>query len=346
MAGTLEVVDPRSEQAWDAAVAGSPAELFISRTWLDVIGSVFDLKVEAVVERDDAGAIVGLIPFCAIDDSRGSRVSILPFSDFAIPVVSSPAQWSTLIAPILDLGAPVRLSGLADAPARTDDRFVGQVNAVRQTVPLDGSVEELLARCSSHHRRLVRKTERAGLRFRCATSTDELRAFYELHLGVRRDRYRMLAQPYHLFEQLWERFVEQGNGALVIGLDGSTVAAGSLLLQAGDTLYYKYAASHPDYRSVGASHGAVAGAMALGVELGLARLDLGRSDLDQPGLVDFKRRFGATAELLCRYTSIEPEIEPPAIDAVLTELTHLLTAPDVPVDVTERAGNALYKLFA
>lgn len=346
MIGPVEVVDPRGEPGWDAAVAGSSTELFLSRPWLETIGDVFDLKVQASVQRDATGAIVGLLPFCPVDDARGPRVSIVPFSDYVMPVLSSAAQWSALVAPVLDLGVTVGLAGTADSPARSDPRFATETVAVRQSIPLDGSPTDLVARCSPHHRRLVRKAERAGLRFRLATSTDELRTFYELHLGVRRDRYRMLAQPYRLFEQLWERFVVAGNGALVVGMDGDTMAAGCLLLQAGDTFYYKYAASHPAYRSVGASHGTVAAAMAVGVERRLSSLDLGRTDLDQPGLVDFKRRFAANSEGLCRSTSAEPDTEPPAIDATLAELTELLTAPDVPRRVTERAGTTLYRLFA
>lgn len=347
MGGSVEIVDPGGEPGWDQAVAGSSAELFISRPWLEIIGEVFDLKIQAVVERDGSGAIVGLLPFCAVDDPRGPRVSILPFSDFAVPVLPSPDRWSALVAPVLDLGVPVRLAGTAGSPAADDGRFAADTSAVRHSVSLDGSIEELTSRFSSHHRRLVRKADRAGIEFRCAESPAELRSFYELHLGVRRDRYRMLAQPYPLFERLWERFVEREQGALVVGFDGATMVGGCLLLQAGDTLYYKYAASHPDHRSVGASHGAVVAAMAVGIDRGLARLDLGRSDLDQVGLVDFKRRFGAEASGLTRYTSITPgPAEPPAIDGLLADLTDLLTRPDVPLGVTEQAGNTLYRLFA
>lgn len=347
MAGSVEVIDPLIDPAWDVAVAGSSAELFIGRPWLATIGEVFDLTIQAVVERDDHGAIDGLLPFCLVDDPRGRRVSILPFSDFTVPVLASPDRWSALIDPILDLGVPVRLAGAADGPAAGDDRFVGETSAIRQSVALDAPIEELTDRFASHHRRLVRKAERAGIEFRCAESPADLRAFYELHLGVRRDRYRMLAQPYRLFEQLWERFVERDRGALVVGIDGDTMAGGCLLLQAGDTFYYKYAASHPGYRSVGASHGAVAAAMAVGIDRGLTRLDLGRSDIEQRGLVDFKRRFGAEGTGLTRFTSVGPDpSEPPALDELLTDLTRLLTEPDVPLGVTEQAGNTLYRLFA
>jgi len=346
-AGSPKVIDPLGEPRWDDAIAGSSAELFVSRAWLGTIAEVFDLEIQAVVERDEQGAIIALLPFCAIDDPRGQRVSILPFSDFTVPVLPTPDRWLALIDPILDLGLPVRLAGTADAPAATDGRFTAETSAVRQSVAIDAPVEELIGRFAPHHRRLVRKAERAGIEFRVAESVADLRAFYELHLAVRRDRYRMLAQPYLLFERLWERFVERDRGALVVGVDGDNVVGGCLLLQAGDTFYYKYAASHPGYRSVGVSHGAVVAAMAAGIERDLTRLDLGRSDIAQRGLVDFKRRFGAEATELTRFTSVGPNAEQPApLDQILTEMTHLLTEPDVPLGVTEQAGNTLYRLFA
>lgn len=340
-------IDVGSTNEWDQAIAGSDGELFLSRRWINVISEVFDLNIEAIIERGDDGKIIGALPFCCIDDVRGSRLAILPFSDFVSPLLCDGAQWETLIDPILQIGRPLVFQTTAGSPAADDERFVLDGESVRHSVPLDADLEELMARFSQHHRRLVRKSAKNGLVFRQAESISDLRAFYELHLGVRKHKYGMLAQPYHLFEALWERFLSEDLGGLVLGFDGSAVVGGCLLLEAGDTLYYKYAASHPDYRSLGVSHGAVVAAMKVGLEKGLAELDLGRSDLDQPGLVDFKRRFGANATGLQRFRSKDQLFrEVSEMDRLLTDITQLMTQPSVPDHITEQAGNRLYRLFA
>ncbi len=332
---------------WDRMIAGSDGQLFLSSRWINVLSDVFDLTIQAVVDRDDGGQIVGALPYCCLDDVRGSRLSILPFSDFMVPVLGAGTSWDRLIDPILRTGRPIVFQTTAGSPAAEDERFISDGESVRHIVALDGDIGELMARFSQHHRRLVRKADRNGLHFRSARSTDELRAFYELHLGVRKHKYGMLAQPYRLFEALWERFICQDLGRLILGFDGSTVVGGCLLLHAGNTLYYKYAASHPDYRSMGVSHGAVVAAMEHGLSVGLDQLDLGRSDLDQPGLLDFKRRFGATTAGLQRFRSKDQLFqEASEMDGMLTDLTRLLTEPTVPDRITEQAGDRLYRLFA
>ncbi|MEM9654391.1 MAG: GNAT family N-acetyltransferase [Actinomycetota bacterium] len=340
-------IDVTASHEWDEVVAGSDGELFLSRRWIGVLEEVFDLNMEAIIQRDAGGRIVGALPFCCVDDVRSSRVAVLPFSDFVTPVLHADADWDHVIDPILQLGRPLVFQTTGGSPAATDERFVQDGESVRHSVTLDADLDELMSRFSQHHRRLVRKSAKHGLRFRLAESTDELRAFYELHLGVRKHKYGMLAQPYRLFEALWEKFLTKGAGGLVLGFDGSMVVGGCLLLEAGDTLYYKYAASHPDYRALGVSHGATVQAMELGLQRGLAKLDLGRSDLDQPGLVDFKRRFGATATALHRYRSKDQLFqEVSEMDRLLTDLTGLMTQSTVPDHITERAGDRLYRLFA
>ena len=343
----VELVTVEKTVGWDEATAGADAELFLSRRWLRTVGNSFDLTFEAAVQRDESGRIVGALPFSRIDDIRGPRVVILPFSDYVIPVIGSQSSWSELIEPILALGDPVSITTTAESHVMNDEQFFDDGAAIRQVVLLDKDPDELMRGFASHHRRLVRRAHRAGITFRNAESIAEVREFYELHLGVRRHKYRLLAQPFGLFETLWEQFLAPGHGALILGFDGETVAGGCLLLEAGDTMYYKYAASHPDHRSVGVSHAAVMQAIRFACQRGFRQLDLGRSDLDQPGLVDFKKRFGAAASDLRRFRSKDRLYrEPPEIDDVLAKMTAILTDPSVPDPVTEQAGEALYGYFA
>ena len=180
-----------------------------------------------------------------------------------------------------------------------------------------------------------------------ARSREELRAFFDLHLTVRKLRHRLLCQPYRLFEAIWDQFVLEDAGALVLGYAGNEVVGGCLLLEDQDTLYYKFAASHPLFRSLGVSHGAVLAAIDHGLQRGCTTLDLGRSDLDQPGLIDFKRRFGAQSSDLHRYVAASFDSdEKPEVRETLTELTALFVTREVPDALTERAGELLYRYFA
>ena len=343
-----ELIDILNEPTWDAFVAGRDGELFISRRWMTSLAKSFGFHFEAYVERDAAGVISAAIPFVRINDVRGERITSLPFSDYVVPLVPDLATWKRLSQPLIDSGVIVIVQTLADSIVADDDQFSVDGRTVRHSVALDASREDIVARFGQQPRRHIRKAEKAGLTFRLAESRDELRAFYDMHLGVRKYKHSLLCQPFGLFEALWDNFMVDGLGAVVLGFDGDTVAGGCLLLEAGDTLYYKYAASNPDYRSAGVSHGAMMGAIDHGLERGLLRLDLGRSDVDQPGLIDFKRRFGAVQSDLNVFC-----FEPPSLVAadgeaseMLGKLTALFVSPDVPDEITERAGDLVYRYFA
>ena len=88
--------------------------------------------------------------------------------------------------------------------------------------------------------------------------------------------------------------------------------------------------------------------MLLGKQRGCTTYNWGVSDLDQPGLVAYKRKF-ATEERrvsVLRHTpaGYSNRVAAEALP-VLGELTKLLTRDDVPDDVTQRAGEILYRYF-
>jgi len=51
------------------------------------------------------------------------------------------------------------------------------------------------------------KSQREGLVVRLAQSEEELRAFFEMHLKVRKYKYGLLAQPYRFFQNIWRHFI-------------------------------------------------------------------------------------------------------------------------------------------
>src|SRR6266403_132161 len=85
-----------------------------------------------------------------------------------------------------------------------------------------------------------------------------------------------------------------------------------------------------------------------GKERGFSYLDFGLSDIDQEGLVRYKRKFG-TEEKTISFLRHEPN-GPPApaekeLRQLLGTLTNRFTDHLVPDLVTEKAGEDLYRLF-
>ena len=265
--------------------------LFSSPPWIDALARTYDLRFSASA-RIQNGVVAAAILFCHVQDVRGERVVCLPFSDYCDPLVEEMADWEDLVEPILALGRPVSLRCLSSSisPEMTASRGLGAPRGTASTLP------DRRMSCGRDCRRRPARTcarPSAAASIRRGKTLEDIRLFHQMHRQVRKSKYCLLAQPLAFFENLYQAFAAIGGIiALLAEFDGRPIA-GIFLLAWGDILYYKFNASidlkcRPNDLLMWYS-------ILLGRALGMKRLDFGISDIDQPGLVRYKRKF-ATEE--------------------------------------------------
>ena len=137
--------------------------------------------------------------------------------------------------------------------------------------------------------------QRAGVRTE-PLSDAELDEFIALHVGVRKHKYGLLAQPRAFFEALRTQFAAVDGWFPLAARHEDQIIAVTVYLRWGDTLYYKFNASLPDALPLRPNNLLVDAGVELACALGCRRIDFGASDGDQPGLVRFKRQFAAAEE--------------------------------------------------
>ncbi len=140
--------------------------------------------------------------------------------------------------------------------------------------------------------RAIRKSERAGLTVRVSRSEQDLRTFFEMHLKVRKYKYGLLAQPYSFFQNIWRHFVDVQHGFLLLAIHEDKIVAGDFFLDWKDTLYYKFNASVPGDLPYRPNDLLIWEGVRHAKERGFTYLDFGLSDIDQEGLIRYKRKFG------------------------------------------------------
>jgi lipid II:glycine glycyltransferase (peptidoglycan interpeptide bridge formation enzyme) len=229
-----------------------------------------------------------------------------------------------------------------------DERFSLFKEAKWHGLDLRPELDALWSAMHESTHRAIRKSQRAGLVVRPAQSEDELRAFFDMHLKIRKYKYGLLAQPYTFFQNIWRRFVETEQGFLLLALCENKIVAGDFFLMFKDTLYYKFNASLPGDLSHRPNDLLIWEGIQRGKNQGLKLLDFGLSDIDQEGLIRYKRKFG-TQEKTISFLRHEPNGGPTPAEkemrALLGKLTTRFTDQLVPDLVTERAGEDLYRLF-
>lgn len=338
--GLVTTVDPTIDAAWSELVTVHSSDVFQSPSWLRAVSATYGFDARARILWRGASPVAGFA-FVPTTGLNGERMVSFPFSDYCDPLASSFDQWQQLTR---DLGPlPLTVRVLHNLIPRQDRHLRETGTAHWHAVDLEA--DDAWMSLAPSARRAIRKSRQAGVEVVRAESIDDLRSFYELHLVTRKQKYRMLAQPFAFFENLWKEFIEPGNGRLVLARLADRVVAGVLFLEWNDRLYYKFNASHPDFREARPNDAV----MWAGIEYGRARghhlLDLGLSDWGQEGLVRYKRKY-ASHEGTIFFLAHESRHQPTLLATVMPELTRLLTDARVPDDLTERAGRLLYRYFA
>ncbi|MCD2195818.1 GNAT family N-acetyltransferase [Actinomycetospora endophytica] len=335
-------LDPRHDPRWAQWVGGGRGSLFSSPPWLRAVCRTYGFSAHArlVTGPDARTAGVAWVP---VDDVRGPRRVTLPFSDRADPLPEDPELLRRLVAD-RPAALPWTLRALEPTAIRTlpGARITGR--AAWHATTLDVDREGLEQRIHPQVRRNSRVAARRGVRVRRGTTLADLHALHALHVERRRERYRMLAPPVELFEELAAEFDLRDTMAVLLAEADGDVVAGALFLEWDGVLYYKFGASRAAALALRPNDALFLAGLHHALARGLRALDWGVSDLDQPGLVAYKRKW-ADDERRVAGVRLGPPPASTRVDALLGTVTALLTDPTVPEELTARAGRELYRYF-
>jgi hypothetical protein len=342
-------IEPRTDPLWLQLVTSSASDVFHSPAWMQVVAETYGFAFSAYVLVDDSGIPVAGLPFTQIADLRGERNVTMPFSDYCDPLVHTPEQWCTLVEPLVTGCCPYTIRCLHNNIPLQDGRFALVNQAKWHGLDLTPALGCLWEQIDSTARRAIRKAEQAEVIVRIADCQETLRAFYQLHLGVRKQKYRMLAQPYLFFANIWRHFIEPGHGALLYATHEDRVIGATLLLEWQNKIYYKFNASTAKQLAVRPNDLMIWRAIQYAKTKGYTYWDFGLSDWDQEGLVRYKRKFATEEKTISflRYSG-QAGVDPHRQDwnQLAPQLTTLFTDESVPDAITEAAGTLLYRFFA
>ncbi|MCV2490663.1 GNAT family N-acetyltransferase [Geodermatophilus sp. YIM 151500] len=342
----VQRVDPRTDPLWRRLAEGVHGNLFVSPPWIDAVSATYGFRPTARVSIDTSGRPVGGVAWVDVRDMRGGRRLALPFCDRADPMVKHLAAWTALADDAFAGDLPLTLRCLDTNPAATDPRFECVDEAAWHVTSLNRPLGELYGAFRSQTRRNIATAERAGVEVVLRADAKAVQDFHRLHVRLRKRKYRLLAQPLDLFERIWKAFAPADAVRTALALVDGQPVAGALYLVWQDTVYYKFGASTAEFLPLRPNDALHWQLICWAHERGLRALDWGLSDLDQPGLCAYKRKW-ASVEGRIRTLNAggAPTGRSNEIEQTLRVVTDLLTDPSVPDAIAERAGASLYRLF-
>jgi CelD/BcsL family acetyltransferase involved in cellulose biosynthesis len=336
-----ELLDPRTDERWREFVGRAPgATIFHHPAWHDLLAAHYGHAFEACCLLDERGRIAAGLPWARVESRlTGRRLVALPFSDAC--------------APLLD-GAPEEALGRAlDAERRNRElglearwRIEGLEGAAphrfwRHVLQLEPDPAAVERRARGAARRGAAKARREGLAFEMRTDAHALDSFYRLHVRTRR-RQGAPTQAKRFIARL-SRLFEDGHGFVaLVGDETRRPIAAAVFLRLGGHLTYKYGASDRASLPRRPNNLLFAEVIRWACESGCRELDFGRTDLDNEGLRDFKRGWGAEESALHYTYAGLPEPGGPSLPqrVVATTIRH------TPPVVGRAIGAAMYRHFA
>ena len=307
MSAVPEIINPLEGSDWDTLVQAHPeAGLYHESRWLRVLQRAFGVQPFCcVLRRFDGSLRAGMPGTLVASPLTGRRISALPLSEFADPLVEDAADLVLLLKAFRGHGeseqAPsARLRTRNPLPAEAVEGWHLDDSCGRRIISLDGSHSEVMARYASDIRRSVRRAHKAGLKLRRGLDDAILKTFHRL-LACTRIRRGLLPQPLKFFHAMRDLFGER----LLVSVaetGGGIPIAGSLGICAGETFYGLYAGSNRQFHRLFPNHLLNEAEIADAGAMGLKWFDYGRTQRDNLGLRKFKEKWGAEALPMYTYS--------------------------------------------
>ena len=339
----LYELNPCQDDRWPDLVERSQcSSVFHSRSWLAALCQTYGYEPVAFTDSRPGEALRNALVFCRIKSwITGRRLVSLPFSDHCDPLVENAAALSEMLASLKNRTG--REAEYIEVRPRTKLSTQGfdQVAAFEwHAIDLCRDLSEIFAHFHpSHTQRTIRRAERAGLQIETGRTARLVEDFYMLHALTRR-RHGVPVQPLYWFRSLVKYFGDRMT--IYLSRHEGVPASAILTMSHGTTLVFKYGGSNVAFNRFGGSCPLFWKAIQDAKAARLTEFDLGRSDVNNEGLIAFKDHLGARRTSLNYYRYAA---RPPKLIARWTITVGKAVYPLVPTRIQARIGSGLYGHF-
>jgi hypothetical protein len=296
-------IDPLRDRRWESFVNRHPlASVYYTVGWLETLRRTYGYEPVALTNCPPTGDLKSAMIFCDIRSwPTGHRMVSLPFSDHCAPLCDWATEFGSLIGHLQASRVSRKwkyleirpINGAFDGIAKklgfatADKYFMHSLN-------LEPAAEEIFRRLHRDSvQRRVRHAERVGVVELCGTSQRFLTDFYQLLVRTRA-RHNLPPPPYAWFRNMLDCM---GHAAdLRIAYMERIPVAAVLILHFKDKSYYKYGCSDERFHHLGSVPFLLWRAILNAKSIGSKTFDLGRTGVNQHGLLQFKNHWAPVSE--------------------------------------------------
>jgi len=342
-AGVYEL-DPLRDPRWNELVQGhAHGSVFHCPSWLEALRTTYGYDPVVISTCAPNETLTNGLVFCRVKSwLTGHRLVSVPFSDHCEPLVNNADDLDRLLSRLkhrVDHGEWKYIE-IRPVSIRPSGRTGLGQSCTYELHRLDLRKSKQVLFRGFHKdcvQRKIRRAEREKLQYEEGTSADLLQKFYRLLVMTRRRQY-LPPQPLDWFRGLIAGFGKDLK-IRVASKDGVAVAS-ILTLSHKKAMIYKYGCSNVAFNNLGGTALLFWNTIQEATDNGCEELEMGRSDVDNLGLIAFKEHWGATGTLISYWTYPHSGA---GLPSVWKEKLARRLVPTVPDLALRTVGKLLYR---
>jgi CelD/BcsL family acetyltransferase involved in cellulose biosynthesis len=341
----LSTIDPLTDTRWDDLVACHPrASAFHRRGWLEALKHTYGYTPLVLTSASAGEPLTDGIVACRISSwLTGTRLVSLPFADHCDPLFGESSEELKASARLVEEFTGQHYKYLEFRPMRAwaslQNQFLPFESFYFHELDLRPSLGQLFKGLHKDSiRRKIRRAEKEQLSYEAGRTGELIQAFYNLQM-ITRKRHHLPPQPKSWFQNLVKHMGEDVH-IRVARKNGVAIAA-ILTLRHRSTVIYKYGCSDGAFHQLGGMPFLFWKVIEESKASGAERLDFGRSEMDNEGLIAFKDKFGTTKRTLTYFRYPGKKKKQKYLHEDSRFMRRMLCM--VPDGVLSAVGRALYK---
>lgn len=299
---TLEIINPIEYPNWDKLLlTNKDYSFFHSLSWARVLSESYGYK-PIYFTVIDGGKLSALIPVMEIESwlTRKRGVS-LPFTDFCSPIVSEKSQFKEIFKSLIEYGKKARWKYIEARGGKDNFQDITTSSSYyTHTLDLTRNEHEIFSSFRDSTKRNIQKAIKKGVSVILSNSIESVEEFCRLN-RITRKYHGLPPQPYYFFKKVYEHIISDKKGIVVLASYQKRNIAGAICFQSGNKAIYKFGASDRRYQHLRANNLLIWEIIKWYEQNGFKTFNFGRTELENTGLLQFKRGWGTKQEIINYY---------------------------------------------
>lgn len=343
MSDNIRLLDPLTDPGWDERIlAHKHGSFFLTSSWARVLAESYGYQPRYFGEVRK-GALAALMPFMEVSSFlTGKRGVSLPFTDQCEPITNGDPGVRSVLAHAIHHG---RRAGWKYLELRPETSLTDNVqpftSCYRHRIDLTRGREALFRGLRDSTRRNIARAQNEGVKVVVSGTPESLHAFCRMNCMTRRE-HGLPPQPAYFFDSIQRNVLDKGRGMVVLASYRDTTIAGAVYFHFGGKAVYKYGASDRRYQNLRANNLIMWEAIRMYTTEAYASLDLGRTEPENAGLLQFKRGWGGDEQRI-NYYKYDLRTDAFVAGALSVSGPHTAFFRHTPMPLLKLAGTLLYR---